>query len=328
MYWMSRYIERAENIARIVDVNLQLLLDYQSLDDRMLQEHWEPIVRGTGDDELFYTLYDSANSQTVTDFLTFNAQNPNSILCCLTQARENARTIRDQISTEMWEEINRVYLYLRSATAKKIWKNGPYEFYKEIKQSSHLFQGITDSTMPRREAWEFIQVGKFLERADKTTRILDVKSGSMGAAGEREGAGPSTSMEWVAVLRSCSAFEAYCKIYVSEVEPWKLGEFLILSEQFPRSIHFCMQMVDAALRRISGIEGGHFSNLAEKLSGRLLSELNFSTIDDVATQGLHEYLDELQKKFNAIGLAIFKTYMFYPITDLTEEIQQQQQQQQ
>src|SRR5262249_45217487 len=156
-----RYIERAENVARIMDVNLQLLLDFQSLDDHKLKEHWEPIVRSTGDDELFYTFYESANSQTVSDFLTFNLQNPNSIIACLTQARENARTVRDQISTEMWREINQLYLYLKSPAAKRGWRSGPYEFYNEIRQSSHLFQGITETTIPRREAWEFIQVGKF-----------------------------------------------------------------------------------------------------------------------------------------------------------------------
>jgi uncharacterized alpha-E superfamily protein len=324
---MSRYIERAENVARIVDVNLQLLLDYQSLDDDKLKEHWEPIVRSTGDEELFYTLYDSANSQTVTDFLTFNAQNPNSIVSCLTQARENARTVRDQISTEMWEEINRLYLYVTSLTAKKGWKYGPYDFYQEVKQGSHLFQGITETTIPRREAWEFIQVGKFLERADKTTRILDIKYHNL-RPGTPEGGGASHTMQGAAVLRSCSAYQAYRQIYVADVDPWRIAEFLILSEQFPRSIHFCMAMLNASLRRISGNENVHFSNLAEKLAGRLLSELNFSTIDDIAEQGLHEYLDELQEKFNEIGLAIFKTYMFYPVTDLTEEIQQQQQQQQ
>src|SRR5262249_24440967 len=162
--------------------------------------------------------YESANSQTVSDFLTFNLQNPNSIIACLTQARENARTVRDQISTEMWREINQLYLYLKSPAAKRGWRSGPYEFYNEIRQSSHLFQGITETTIPRREAWELIQVGKFIERADKTTRILDIKYHSL-LPGARESGGPSNAIQWVAVLRSCSAYQAYRQIYAADVEP-------------------------------------------------------------------------------------------------------------
>src|SRR5262249_51454434 len=152
-------------------------------------------------------------------------------------------------------------------------------------------QGIAETTVPRREAWEFIQAGKHLERADKTTRILDVQYQSLppnADASALENPGSLASIQWTAILRSCSAYQAYRQFYAAEVEPWKVAEFLILSEQFPRSILFCLAMVDSALRRISGIEDGHFSNLAEKLSGRLLSELNFSTIDDIAAQGLHE----------------------------------------
>ena len=159
LYWMSRYIERAENVARIVDVNLQLLLDFRSIDDRRLAEHWMPIVESTGDEESFRKLYKSASGHNVTDFLTFNVENPNSIISSIAQARENARMVRDQITREMWEEINRIYLFLHSKQAREVWKLSPDEFFQEIKMSSLYFQGLTDATIPHTEGWNFMQIG-------------------------------------------------------------------------------------------------------------------------------------------------------------------------
>lgn len=320
-------MERSENVARIVDVNLQLLLDFQNLDDEKLKEHWEPLIKSTDDEELFYKLYKVADSQTVSEFLTFNEKNPNSIISSLNGARENARMVRDQISTEMWEEINRLYLFIHGKGAKKLWRSNPYDFFKLIKDGNHLFQGLTDATYPHDERWEFIQIGRYLERADKTTRILDVKYHIL-LPSVRDVGGAVDVVQWSAILRSCSAHESYHQVYVDSVEPLKVAEFLILSEDFPRSIRFCMKMVDASLRRISGTPEQEFSNDAEKLSGRLLSDLNFNSIDDIFSGGLHEYLDKLQKAFNGIGGGIFRNYFFYPSTDLESEIRQQQQQQQ
>ena len=325
--WMSRYIERAENVARIVDVNLQLLLDFRSLNDQRLKEYWVPIVRSTGDEALFRQLYTEATGHTVTDFLTFRPENLNSILSSVAQARENARVVRDQITAEMWEEINRLYLFLRSPRAREVLKSSPHEFFHEIKVSSLYLQGLMDATIPHSEGWNFIQVSKFLERADKTTRILDVRHQKLPARGFPRVASPNDTLEWAALLRSCSAWDAYRQIH-ADVEPRRVAEFLLLSEDFPRSVHYCLSAFDAALRSISGVPPRRFSNPAEKLSGRLLAEIQFSSIDDIFTEGFHEYLDSLQQKFNAIGEALFATYIFQPFSIASEEIQQQQQQQQ
>ncbi len=327
LFWMARQIERAENIARIVDVNLQLLLDYQKLDDKALKQHWEPLIISLGDEELFAKLYKKADSATVTDFLTFNPKNPNSILMSVNAARENARSVRDQISQEMWEEINRLYLFLRDKETKKIWKQAPSEFYREVKQSSYLVQGLTSATMPRDERRQFVTAGLFLERADKITRLLDVKYHILLPSAQDVG-GSVDSVQWAAVLRSCSAYETYQQTFSTDISPWKVAELLIFSDSFPRSIRYCVNTLDAALRSISGSAPGTFSKEAEKLSGRLLSELNYSTIDDVFRAGLHEYLDDMQQKFNAIGSAIYTSYISYASTSLEEEIQIQQIQQQ
>jgi uncharacterized alpha-E superfamily protein len=314
--WMSRYAERAENIARILDVNLQLMLDLPKLDSIEMKALWEPVLRSTGDHTDFYEHYKEASSENVIDFLTLNPKNPNSIVNCLTTARENARHVREQISLEMWEEINRTYLGMKSQTLKKIVRQGPYEFFTQVKNASHLFQGITDGTMTHGEDWDFIQVGKYLERADMTTRILDANDEIfIRQPGHTHTGG---TLQWSAILRSCSSHDAYRKFYVAQVEPDKVVEFLILNEFFPRSIRFCVQSLNDALRRISGCKEEHFTNLAEKLAGRLVAELNYSALEDIKTVGMHKYMDELQIKLNAIGESIFQTYLFSPPLTLPE----------
>jgi uncharacterized alpha-E superfamily protein len=310
LYWMSRYAERGENIARILDVNLQLMLDLPKLDPEGQKALWEPVLRSTGDHEDFYKHCKVTSSENVIEFLTLNPKNPNSIVNCITTARENARHVREQISLEMWEEINRTYLWMKGQTLKKIQRQGPYEFFTAVKNASHLFQGITDGTMTHGEDWDFIQVGKYLERADMTTRILDANDEifiKQPAATQTSG-----TLHWSAILRSCSSHDAYRKFYVAQVEPDKVVEFLILNEFFPRSIRFCAQALNDALRRISGCKEEHFTNLAEKLAGRVVAELNYSALEDIKTVGMHEYMDELQVKLNAIGEAIFQTYLFSP----------------
>lgn len=326
LYWMSRYIERAENVSRLLDVNLQLLLDFESMDDLKLKEHWEPIIRATGDEELFYELYDQADSGSVTDFLTFNRKNPNSIISCMLAARENASMIRDQLSTEMWQSINQTYLFLKSNNAKQVWDSGPYEFYKQIQDYSHLFIGLTNSTFSHKEGFYFMQVGKFIERADKTSRILDIKYHILLPSVEEVG-GAVDAIQWSAILRSCSAFEAYHRIFVASVDPLKVADFLIFNDHFPRSIQFCVRELDKYLHYISGCPLGEYSNSAEHASGRLLSELKYNTIDGAFNQGLHEYLEAMQERFVEIGAEVYKCYMFHPHVDMAKEIAAQQQQQ-
>jgi len=326
LYWIGRNIERAENIARMLEVNLNLLLDFERLDDLKVKEHWEPVIRSTGDEELFYQLYEKATSQTATEFLTFDKENPASIISSLFAARENARMVRDQISSDMWETINELYLFLRSQQARDKYANGAHEFYEEIKNYSYRFQGLTDSTFSRNEGYEFLQLGKYIERADKTARILDIKYHILLPKIEDVG-GAVDVAQWQAILKSASALESYHRVYVAEILPWKVAEFLIFTETFPRSIRFCLKAIDHFLHRISETPSGQFSNEAERLSGRLTSELSYTTIEEVFKMGLHEYLDGTQKTLNDIGDSVFQTYMFNPPVDMAAEIQQQQQQQ-
>ena len=236
LYWMARYIERAENIARIVDVNLQLLLDMRNLDEQKLIEYWQPIVLATGDDEAFFKAHPHATGTAVTEFLVFQPENPNSIFQCICSARENARMVRDQITLELWEELNRIYLFLRSPQARIVWDRSPSEFFQEIKSASLHLIGIIEATMVHDEGWWFVQAGKFIERADKTTRILDVRHQSLPERGVPPAVSQTGALEWSAVLRSCSAWDAYKSIYGADVHPRLVAEILLLSEDFPRSV--------------------------------------------------------------------------------------------
>jgi uncharacterized alpha-E superfamily protein len=328
IYWMARYVERADNIARLVDVNIQLLLDYFQSDKSKLDEYWEPILKSLNLEDAFYAKHDLANTDNVADFLTFEPRSGSSIKSCIRAARENARMVRDQISTEIWEEINRLYHFINSANAQEIWESGPSEFYRQIRQSSQIFQGLSSSTVTHDEGWEFNQIGKYIERADMTTRILDVKYHILLPKVQDVG-GAFDTFQWLVMLRSASAMEAYMKAYNSDVTHHQVAEFLILNDIFPRAVRFCVRQVDNALRRLARARQGEFIHPVEKISGKLLAELDFSTIEDIFSQGLHEYIDHLQIEFNHIGEAMQKTYIFSPRQEIgSEEIWHQQQIQQ
>ena len=329
LYWMSRYVERAENTARLVDVNLQLLLDIRNLNDRTLAGHWVPIVQSTGDEDLFQQLHAKATGQTVTEVLVFQTANPNSIVSSVAQARENARMVRDQISAEVWEELNRLYLFLYSTRARDLWRSSPSDFFSEIRASALHLHGLTDATVVRNEGWLFVQVGRYLERADKTSRLLDVRHATIPERGAPAAVTQQDVLGWSAVLRSCSAWDAYKALHGAEVQPALVADFLLLSEDFPRSVRFCVQQVNSALRRISGVQEGRFCNDAEKLCGRLAAELQFSSPADVFDCGFHTYFDQIQTKLNAIGHALFQAYIFQPFQATTDnELRQQEEQQQ
>ncbi len=330
LYWLGRYFERAENTARLLDVNLQLLLDFEKLDDATLTEHWLSIIHSTADAELFAQHYPKADAMTVTEFMTFNPANPSSILSCTLAARENARMIRDRISLEMWEAVNDLHLFLNSHEARSLWQHSPTEFFARIKNASHLFQGLTGATFPHDEGYNFIQLGRFIERADKTIRLLDLKYHILLPSASDVGGAIDTA-QWGAVLRCASALEAYRRFYVSEILPWKVSEFLLFSETFPRSVRHCLGQIDLYLRRISGTPVGQHNNEAERLCGRLVSELNYTSIDEVFRKGLHEFLSQILPVLDQIGTIVFDTFMTHRPVDEVAEVrlhQQEEQQQQ
>ena len=302
IYWMARYIERAENTARFIDVNLHLMLD-SPVESK---GQWEPLVIVSGDHEGFKEKYGDATRDNVINFLTFDRDNPNSIISSVIYARENARTVREVISSQMWEQINKFYLMLLEAEKSGVAVDTPYDFYNRIKLESHLFIGITDTTMSHGEAWHFDRLGRLLERADKTSRILDVKYYMLLPRVEDVGT-PIDNIGWAALLNSASAFEMYRKKY-RKITPTDVALFLVLDLKFPRSIRYCLLKAQVSLHEITGTVIGTFTNKAERRLGRLRSDLDYANIDEIISVGLHEFLDGFQNKLNGVGDAIFDTF--------------------
>ncbi len=302
IHWMSRYVERAENVARFVDVTLNLVLDAPV----GREEQWQPLVKTTGDDEVFAKRFGAATRENVIHFLTFDPNNGNSILSCLRAARENARSIREIISSEMWEQVNTFYLMVKDASLRPDASAKPNEFYAQVKESSQLFAGITDATMTHGEPWHFLHLGRMLERADKTSRILDVKYYLLLRSVADVGT-PLDEIQWAAVLRSASAFEMYRKRH-GRIAPTRIVEFLLLDSEFPRAIRFCMDRAQHSLHAISRTPLGAFKNPAEKLIGQLCSDLAYANVDEVIQWGLHEYLDDLQTRMNKVAHGIYETF--------------------
>jgi uncharacterized alpha-E superfamily protein len=221
-------------------------------------------------------------------------------------ARENARTVRDTVSSEMWEQVNKLYLMLRDDATSGRAMHSPYDLFYQIRMGCHLFQGITDSTMSHNEAWHFIRLGRKLERADKTTRILDVKYFLLLPSVEAVG----TSMDdiqWSAVLRSVSGFEMYRKRF-GRISPLRVAEFLLLDREFPRAVHYCLICAEDSVHAITGTPWGQFRNLAEQKLGQARSELDYLRAEDIVATGLHEFLDGLQTKLNRIDDSIYSTF--------------------
>jgi len=299
---MARYVERAENVARFVDVNLNLVLDSPTGQE----QQWQPLVNTSGDHLLFAKRHGAATRENVIQFLTFDDEYGNSILSCLRTARENARSIREIISSEMWEQINRFYLMVKEAASELPTTVGQEKFFNEVKEASNLFNGIAEATLTRNEAWHFLQLGRMLERADKTSRILDVKYFMLLRSAADVGT-PIDDIHWAAVLRSASAFEMYRKRH-GRMSPEGIVEFLLLDSEFPRAIRYCLNSARESVHAISGTPLESFKNPAERLLGQLSAELAYAQVEEVLKGGLHEYLDDLQDKMNQVSQGIYDTF--------------------
>src|ERR1051326_8206257 len=298
IYWMNRYVERAENVARFVDVNLHLELDLPRLEDYSANQ-WQPLIWTTGDEKAFEKRHDNNFSrENVMHFLTFDAENPNSIVSCVTAARENARSIREVISSDMWFTLNRFYLQVRDPIAAKKASRAPHEFYTDIKRACALFIGEMITTMSHGEGWHFARMGQLIERADKTSRILDVKYYILLPKIEHVGM-PIDSLQWAALLKSASAFEMYRKVN-STIDPRQVSKFLLLDREFPRAVLHCLAAAESSFRAITGTAGDTYSNPAEHKLGQLRADLTYANIDDIIETGLHEYVDSLQIRLNQV----------------------------
>lgn len=322
IYWMSRYIERAENVARFIDVNLQLSLDQFTVGG----DPWAPLIEVTGDSEDFAKRYDAPTRTNVMRYLTLDREYPNSIANCVAAARDNARTIRDIITSEMWQQINALHITVTRAADDAIAEDRPIAFYQAVKEGCLLFAANTDATMSHNEGFEFCKLGRLLERADKTSRVMDVKYFLLLPDAADVG-GALDVVQWAALLRSVGALEMYRQLY-GVITPGKVAEFLLLNERFPRSVNHCLIHAQGALDPIVGTGNRHTVDVQRHL-GRLRSRLQFGAIDEIIDGGLHQYIDQTQVRLNRIDKAIDRAFFrFTPPAEDQFALQAAQMQQQ
>ena len=289
MFWMSRYLERAEQVARLLDVSFHVELELRGISGGSHNLHWNALLSVLQQPALTANNGDSLQNE-VTRRLTFDLDTPTSIMTCVNRSRNNARSVRGSISSGMWRELNKLYWHLSDDEFRRTTLDAPHDLYEAVQLGSQLFQGLCDATMARDEGWQFIQLGKYLERAEKILRLLDAKYRLLTLPASQSEL-PVVNLQWAAVLQGCQAYEAYQRLYIGRVEPERVIEFLLLSPEFPHSVRFCLERAGEALAEISGQPLAVATNPAARLLGRVVSSLQFRDIDDLLGSGLNDFLE-------------------------------------
>ena len=301
LFWMARYTERAENTARMLDVNLQTQLLPQSAE--AAEQGWRALLGISELQPAFDDKYPAITHKDVIDFMVKDPENPSSIASCLTHARENARAVRGALTTEVWETQNTTWLDMQSVLNNHTLERDPGEFFEWVKHRSHLSRGVTIGTMLKDEAFYFIRLGTFLERADNTARILDVKFHS--ADGNLLASHDADFYHWASVLRSVSAFETYRKAYRDVITPARVAELLILRADMPRSLMACVTEVVTNLAEVRN----NSSAETERFAGRIHADLRFSSMDEILKHGLHDFLTEFLKQIYELGNRVSRDFL-------------------
>lgn len=310
MYWLSRYIERAEHVARLLLVNSNLLVDVGDLAPELQERQWNSvpdIMRSTLPEDVATGVADGGP---VARYMAFDSENPNSLLTCVSRARENARGIRENISAEMWECVNMLYWSIRGDDARTRFEESPDDFYRQLMNGSMLFQGLTDQTLDHDQRWLFTQLGKYVERIDVTCGVIETKYGILQSSEQRlEGA--LKNIHWMAVLRCCCSLEAYRRQYVGDMDPLRVASFLILERSFPRSIRYSVGKAQEAIAAVRAEVNPLAIDPAERVLGRLDAQLEYAEISEILSEGLPEYLQKIREQIAETALAIQKTYFLH-----------------
>lgn len=329
LFWMARYMERAENTARMLDVNYQTSLLPQSADEA--ERGWRGLLGISELSSDFASRMGEVNARNVMDYMVRDERNPSSIVSCLHAARENARAVRGTLTTEVWETQNQTWLEFQRLVRSTDFQRDPSQLFEWVKFRSHLSRGVTVGTMLQDEAFHFLRIGSFLERADNTARLLDVKfhavaseynagfgvtAGGAMAQAQWQGDGPAADgavgrdtevdfYHWSAILRSVSGFEVYRKAYRNVIRPEKVAELLILRPDMPRSLACCMQEVEANLGQVAN----DLSHETLRQAGRLRADLQFARIDEILATGLHAFLTQFLERVNRLGVGISQDFL-------------------
>jgi uncharacterized alpha-E superfamily protein len=296
LYWMSRYFERADHCARVLEANYNLMLNPSKLST---EERWTRIMASLG-------LAESGgiDPQVAMIKLTSDADHESSIVSCIAVARENAGQVREQISSEMWERLNRLYHQMPEANTRLETDTDPLRLVAAIREGSYQFHGVTDATMNHGEGWQFIQLGKYMERSCALAILLDAYFLAPGEADD---------LDWVGLLASCAAFESYCKVYTADLKPESMAEFLLLNPEFPYSVRYAVERMSAAIAAISETSFTEATSRIERIAGRLRASLAYIQIAEVISGGLQRYLKSVIEQCNSLHAAVHEAYIDYPI---------------
>jgi uncharacterized alpha-E superfamily protein len=308
LYWMARYTERAENTARLLNVNYETSLLPQSA--AVTQNGWQGVLSLSELLGAYRARHGAITPEGAMTFMAMDEDNPSSILACLRAARENARAMRGALTTEVWETLNQTWLEISRMRKRGDFLSDPSGFFDWVRYRSHLSRGVTSGTMLQDEAFRFIRLGTFLERADNTARLLDVKFHALQGASDFHGTVKDRDSEydfyhWSAILRSVSAFEVYRQVYRDVIKPERVAELLILRQDMPRSLHHCMTEVMANLRAVGANPAGE----TIRHCGRLRADLRFGAIDEILATGLHAFLTQFLDRVNTLGALISRDYL-------------------
>ena len=306
LYWMSRYMERAEHTTRLLDVNLNLMLDESGTSS---DHRWKRMLTALGSPE---GVAWKGDPYVLTDRMSFDTDVPASILSCIIAARENSRHVREQISSEQWHRLNTLYLQVTRPEVRRIDRSEPSDFLQQVMEGVHQFQGVSDSTMSHGEGWQFIQVGRYIERASATALLLEAYHDDLWMLHDRIFEG-TEYLEWMGLLRSATAFEAYCKVYTADVTPDRVLEFLLLDEDFPHSVRFSIDTLQCALEAIEGGSGRSRAEPLRRLSGRLQASLHYASMEEILRGDVVGYLREIQMQCRRIHKTMYELYIDYSI---------------
>jgi uncharacterized alpha-E superfamily protein len=308
VYWMSRYVERAENTARLLDVGFYLELDAGGLaDDDDGRGPIEGALSIVGCRDAYNARHASSHRDEILRFLTFDRQNPHSIRAMIARAREAARATQEVLSAEAWSQLNRLYLYLSSDRSQVRFGASPARFYEALKRACILWSGLVDRTLPRNEVYHFLELGRYLERADQVTRIVAARCHTLHE--NEPGTVPSLRLvHWTSLLRSCSAYEAYLASYHERIDPQSLVRFLILGSDYPRALRYCVVRCRESLHAISGGGPGGYGSEAERILGRLDGELSYTDTDEIFVRGLSHVVADVQDACARVGAEIHRAY--------------------
>ena len=300
LYWMSRYFERAEHTCRLMAVMLESMNERSQAD---AEASWPRVVSALSGEKFVSGKLEPFE---VTQALAFNRQNPSSLVCSLASARDNGRQVREQISTEIWNRLNQLYLKIDPVTLSSIWNDQPGHIFRDILDELYMLEGITWSTMHHAEGWDFLQLGRYIERAQLVTRLLDVHFGPQGPLDSTRNA-----IDWIVLLRFCTGFEAYCKVYTAAIREHRIAEFLVFDQQFPHSVRFAVERVSESLARVGKGTPQTRRAYCDRLAGRLKASLDFGLIDELMSGSIGGFLTNIRRQCEQIHDAVYAAYIAY-----------------